>query len=186
MRAVDPGSFNPADFLPSTERDVAAMWDELKQILRGVENGDLRALVGKFINDEQFATSFQRAPAAVALHHAWLGGLLEHTLNLLRLADVVCPLYPNVSRDLVLTGVFLHDAGKIRELAYETNFEYTSEGQLIGHITQTVLWIQEKCNELAAETGRPFPPRLRMGARAHRPGAPWQVRVWQSASAGDA
>ena len=165
MQAVEPGSFDLSDFLPATRGDVADMWAELKEILRAVQNQDLLALAGKFINDETFATGFQRAPAAVAFHHAWLGGLLEHTLKLLQLAQVVCPLYPAVSQDLVLVGILLHDAGKLRELAYETNFEYTSEGQLIGHITQAVLWIHEKRAEIEEETGRPFPRDIEMALK---------------------
>lgn len=162
LRAVDEGTFDASDFLPATRADVPALWAELKEILREIQHQDLLTLVGRFINDEAFARQFQRAPAAVALHHAWLGGLLEHTVNLLRLARAVCPLYPQVSQDLVLAGVFLHDAGKTRELAYSTNFEYTNEGQLIGHITQTVLWIQEMVKALEAETGQPFPADVLM------------------------
>ena len=162
VRAVDEGSFDPSDFLPATERDVTAMWKELKKILRNIKNPDLLALVSLFIKDEQFVAGFQRAPAAVAFHHAWLGGLLEHTLNLLRLALNICPLYPRVSQDLVLAGLLLHDAGKVSELAYESNFEYTNEGQLLGHITQAVLWIREKCAQIERETGRPFPPDIEM------------------------
>ena len=157
LRSVDPDSFDPSEFLPATQRDVQQMWEELKQILRGIRNRDLLALAGRFLNDPEFASGLQRAPAAVAFHHAWLGGLLEHTLSLLRLAKAVCPLYPEVSEDLVLVGLLLHDAGKIRELAYANNLEYTDEGQLVGHITQAVLWLHEKCAELEEETGRPFP-----------------------------
>ncbi len=162
IRVAEPGSFEPSDFLPATAADVTRMWEEVKQILRSIENHDLLALVGKFVNDEQFVTGFKRAPAAVAMHHAWLGGLLEHTLNVMRLASVICPLYPKVSQDLVLAGVFLHDAGKVRELAYETNFEYTNEGQLIGHITQAAIWIHDQCREVARETGQPFPHDIEM------------------------
>lgn len=161
VRVVEEGQLDPSDFLPATTQNVDAMWVELKEILRTIQNRDVRALIGKFVNDERFATGFQRAPAAMALHHAWLGGLLEHTLNVLRLAKQTCPLYPRVNEDLVLAGAFLHDCGKVAELAYRTNFEYTSEGQLVGHITQAVLWVHEKCAELSQETGRLFPPEIR-------------------------
>ena len=165
VRAVDPDSFDPSDFLPASTLDVEAMWQEAKEILRGVQDRHLLALAAKFINDDEFAKGFGRAPAAVVMHHARLGGLIEHTLSLLRLARVVCPLYPQVSQDLVLVGVFLHDAGKIRELGYDTNFVYTSEGQLIGHITQAVLWIHEKCAEIASETDQPFPHDIEMALK---------------------
>jgi 3'-5' exoribonuclease len=160
LRPAEPGSFDPAELLPSTTGDVEAMWNEVKSILRRIRNPSLLALLGRFINDESFVSGFKRAPAAVVFHHAWLGGLLEHTLNTLRLARVVCPLYPEVDQDLVLAGLFLHDAGKIRELAYDTGISYTSEGQLIGHITEAALWIRQKCAEIEAQTGQPFPREL--------------------------
>ena len=160
MRAVQPGSVNPADFLPASERDTAEMWTRVKEILREIKQPDLLVLVGKFVNDERFAAEFQLAPAAAALHHAYLGGLLEHTLNLLELALLVLPRYPDLNQDLVLTGIFLHDAGKTRELRYESAFGYTNEGQLIGHIVMCVSWIDAKAREIEAETGTPFPADL--------------------------
>ncbi len=160
MRAVDPGEFDPAEFLPASPHDVDALWNEVKEQLRAIENRELLALVGKFVKDENFVQRFKRAPAAVQMHHAYVGGLIEHTRNLLRLAQVVCPLYPKVSQDLVLTALFFHDAGKVRELAYDSNFEYTSEGQLIGHITQVVLWVHDACRALERETGEQFPEQL--------------------------
>lgn len=157
VRAVEPGSVDPSAFLPSTAQDVDVLWDQVKETLRGIQNRALLALVGEFVNDPQFAADFKRAPAAVQMHHAYLGGLLEHTHKLLRLAEVVCPLYPRVSRDLVLAGILLHDAGKVREFAYQTNFEYTNEGQLVGHLVQCVLWVHEKCRAVEQQTGQPFP-----------------------------
>jgi 3'-5' exoribonuclease len=165
LRAVEPGSVDPAAFLPATACDVEALWVEAKEILRTIENRWLLLLVGKFVNDPAFATAFKRAPAAVQMHHAYLGGLLEHTVNLLRLAQAVCPLYPRISRDLVLAAVLLHDAGKTRELAYETNLEYTSEGQLLGHIVQCVLWLHEKCREIEAEQQQPFPHQVELALK---------------------
>jgi len=165
VREVTPGSFDPADFLPASQQDTAALWNEIKRILRTIENRDLLTLVGKFINDPAFEVAFIRAPAAVQMHHAYIGGLAEHTLNILRLADAVCPLYPQISRDLVLAGVFLHDIGKVRELAYETNFEYTSEGQLVGHLVQCVLWLHDKCREIEKESGQRFPEALEMALK---------------------
>lgn len=136
------------------------MWDRVKEILRSVENPHLLAIIGKFVNDEAFAKRFTTAPAAAALHHAYLGGLLEHTLNLLELAELVLPRYPHVSRDLVLTGIFLHDSAKTAELTYDTKFGYSTEGQLIGHIVQCVLWIDQKALEIKAERGEAIPEEL--------------------------
>ena len=160
VRTVDAKDVNPIDFLPVTSKDVDAMWTRVKEILRGVKNPDLLALLAKFINDEKFVRAFRMAPAARTNHHAFLGGLLEHTLNLMELAVAVLPRYPDVSADLVLTGLFLHDAGKTTELAFDTNFSYTTEGQLVGHIVITAIWINERVRQIEADTNRPFPADL--------------------------
>lgn len=165
LRCIEAGTADPADFLPCTKCDTAALWAEIKEMLRTIENRPLLLLVSRFVNDPAFAQAFQRAPAAVQMHHAYIGGLVEHTRNVLRLATAVCPLYPRVSRDLVLAAIFLHDAGKTRELAYETNFEYTSEGQLVGHIVQCVLWLHEKCRDVERELGEPFPAGLELSLK---------------------
>ncbi len=160
LRAADEEGIDPAAFLPASEHDPDAMWERLKQILRTIEDRDLLALVGRFINDDTFAERFRRAPAARSNHHAYLGGLLEHTLSVLELALLVLPRYPRVNRDLVLAGIFLHDAGKTAELNCETNFDYTVEGQLLGHIVQAVCWVHEKAREIERETGRAFPREI--------------------------
>ena len=160
VRTVADDEVDPSFFLPATKHDVEQMWSRAIEILREVKNPDLLALLAKFIKDENFEAAFKRAPAARTNHHAHLGGLLEHTLNLLELALLVLPRYPDVSRDLVLAGIFLHDSGKTAELACTTNFAYTNQGQLIGHIVLTATWIHEKVREIEAETGQPFPPNL--------------------------
>jgi len=160
IRAVEEGTVDPADFLPTTPQDVEALWERTKTILRTLENADLKALIGRFVNDGDFQAGFKRAPAATQNHHAYLGGLLEHTLNMLELALLVTPRYPQVSRDLVLAGIFLHDAGKVQELAYDTNIQYTNEGNLIGHLVQAVLWVHEHARQLEQETGRSFPSEI--------------------------
>jgi 3'-5' exoribonuclease len=166
LRQIEPGSVDPSDFLPRTQDDVPAMWERVKQILRTIRDPDLLALIGKFVNEESFAERFRKAPAARSLHHAFIGGLLEHTRNVLELATVVLERYPRVNRDLVLAGMFLHDAGKVAELSYESSFEYTVEGQLVGHIVQASVWVQEAARALEAETGRAF-PRLLLAALLH-------------------
>lgn len=160
VRAVEEGVVDPADFLPATKYDVKKMWERAKEILRTIKHPDLLALLAKFVKDEQFAANFMRAPAARQNHHAYIGGLLEHTLGLLELALVVTPRYPQVSQDLVLAGLFLHDAGKTAELAYDTNFEYTDEGQLMGHIVQVVIWLHLRAREWETETKKTFPREI--------------------------
>jgi 3'-5' exoribonuclease len=148
-----------ADFLPVTKQDVEAMWGELTEILRGIKNDPIRLLIKKFIEDQDFVAAFKRSPAALQLHHAFIGGLLEHTLATMRAAKALLPLYPTVNPDLVLAGMFLHDIGKTAELAAGTSMAYTDRGQLVGHVTLAAVWVAQKAAAVAAEIGEPFPAR---------------------------
>ncbi len=145
-----------ADFLATTTGDVEAMWAELLEMLRAVKDKNLRMLIKKFVEDTEFVDAFKRAPAAMQMHHPFIGGLLEHTLGVTRAATAVLPLYPDLNADLVLTGCFLHDVGKTAELSSKPGFNYTDRGQLVGHITVAAIWIAEKAAAIAAETGQPF------------------------------
>src|SRR5947207_1883588 len=122
-----------ADFLPHTEHDVSKLLERLRSTLLRLGNPHLRALAECFLMDDEFMEGFCRAPAGVRNHHAYLGGLLEHVVTLLDAADRILPLYPELDRDLLLMGIFLHDIGKVRELSFQRVFGYTDEGQLIGH-----------------------------------------------------
>jgi 3'-5' exoribonuclease len=148
-----------ADFLATSSHDVDKMWSELLEILRGIKDKHLRLLIKKFVEDSELTAAFQRSPAAMQMHHPFVGGLLEHTLNIARAAKVLLGLYPQVNADLVLASVFLHDIGKVAELSSATSISYTDRGMLVGHITMAALWIQEKAQSVAAETGEPFPQR---------------------------
>lgn len=161
MRPAEAGSFDIADFLPATKKDIHQMFTRLVEILRGVKHPDLAALTAEFLADEALMDRFRRAPAAAVMHHAYIGGLLEHTLNLLEVALNVLPHYPELSVDLVLVGLFLHDIGKAHELVYETKIGYSDEGQLVGHITQAAVWIDQKATAVEKKTGNPFPAPLR-------------------------
>src|SRR5438270_5614704 len=110
--------------------------------------------------DDELMRGFCRAPAGVRNHHAYLGGLLEHVVTLLDAADRILPLYPDLDRDLLLVGIFLHDVGKVRELSYDRAFAYTDEGQLIGHLIIGVEMLNEKAAKVPDLTGEPFPPEL--------------------------
>ena len=161
IQPAESGSFEIADFLPKTGRDVDAMWQRVLELLKQIKQPALRSLVDEFLADEVIVGGFRRAPAAAAMHHAYIGGLLEHTLSLLELATRVIPLYPKLSLDLVLAGLFLHDIGKAQELTYETSIGYSDEGQLVGHIAQSVIWIQQKADAISAREGKPFPADVR-------------------------
>ncbi|MCA9772726.1 MAG: HD domain-containing protein [Myxococcales bacterium] len=145
---VEPGGWRLGDFLPRTEFDPKAMMEELRGILDAMENRHLRALLFSFLDDPEIARKFMTAPAAQYIHHAWLGGLLEHVLSLSRLIRTIAPLYPGVDWDLVLVGALLHDLGKIEELSYQGPFHYTDAGQLIGHLTMGVLMVHDKIKTL--------------------------------------
>jgi 3'-5' exoribonuclease len=147
------------EFLPQTEKDVSRLFERLRTLLR-LENPHLRALVECFLMDDEFTRGFCQAPAGIRNHHAYIGGLLEHVVNILETADRILPLYPDVNRDILLMGVFLHDIGKVRELSYEHVFGYTDEGQLIGHITIGVEMLTEKIAKTPDLTGEPFPTEL--------------------------
>jgi 3'-5' exoribonuclease len=171
MRAAAASEVDVADFVPTTQYDVAQMSAELRSYVDAFANADLRALVFAFLDDPAIGPLFAEAPAAKRLHHAWLGGLLEHVLTLVRLCRAVAPFYPLVDPDLLVTGAILHDIGKVRELAWKSSFSYTLEGQLIGHISIAQGMLHEKVTEMnaravaAAEDGsepRLFPDALRV------------------------
>jgi 3'-5' exoribonuclease len=156
VRKSVPGEADKADLLPSTTYDVDTLWQQLLDFVASFNDPHLKQLLTAILSDAELARDYREAPAAKQLHHAYLGGLLEHVISLLTLADRVAPHYPVLHRDLLLTGVILHDIGKVRELAWDVGFEYTVEGTLLGHI-QMGMDLVEKTIATLPE----FPPRLR-------------------------
>ncbi len=148
---IDPSKITVEDFLPRTTGDVTKMFAEVREIVGEIQNADLKALTAAFLTDKEMMDSFCAAPGGMKMHHGCIGGLLEHTHNMLRVARAILPLYPHVQRDLVLAGVFLHDMGKTEELSYDMAFSYTDSGQLIGHINKTLLMIHRKADKLRSE-----------------------------------
>ena len=158
MRSATEAEVDITDFQPATQYDVDALWSELLGYVDGFANADLQRLVRSFLDDAELAAAFRTAPAAKMLHHAWIGGLLEHVVFLLRLCARVAPQYPGeVDPDLLMTAAILHDIGKVRELAWKSSFSYTTEGQLLGHITIAIGMLRERVAAL-----QPFPERLRI------------------------
>jgi 3'-5' exoribonuclease len=149
-----------ADFLPTTQHDIGKLLERLRGVLLKLSNPHLRALVECYLMDADFVRDFSRAPAGIKNHHAYIGGLLEHVVTLLDAAERLLPLYPDLDRDLLLMGVFLHDAGKVRELTFSRSFGYSDEGQLIGHIVIGVEMLNEKLAQVPDLTGEPFPREL--------------------------
>ena len=157
IRRATEGEYELGDFVPQSQRDIDEMWAELQNWVASFRDPDFKTLLEAFLNDEAIAQSLREAPAAKGLHHAWIGGLLEHILSLMSMCDLAARHYPEVNRDLLLTGVVLHDIGKLRELSWGTTFNYTLEGQLLGHITIGIGMIEQKI------AGIPdFPPSKRL------------------------
>jgi 3'-5' exoribonuclease len=157
LRLAADSEIDPKDFQASTKFDVEEMWTELRGYVTAFKNQDLQRLVFSFLDDDQIGPAFKAAPAAKRLHHAWLGGLLEHVLTLVRVCLAAVPFYPEVDPDLLVTGAILHDIGKVRELEWKSSFSYSLEGQMIGHISIAQGMLREKVQALA-----PFPEKLRV------------------------
>ncbi|RLB69766.1 MAG: HD family phosphohydrolase [Deltaproteobacteria bacterium] len=153
---VFQGEVDPHDFLPQTEKNIGNLKLALRKAVEGVQNKWLsRLLKDFFLRDKDFQARFELAPAAKSMHHAWLGGLLEHTVGVVQLVGQVAPLYPELDRDLLTAGALLHDIGKVEELGYEKSFDYTTRGRLLGHIVIGVEMVREKAARIAG-----FPPAL--------------------------
>lgn len=156
-----PESLDVTDFYPASERNVAEMWNELMTAANSIGEPHLKQLVLALLQDSEVAAKFKLAPAAKNVHHAFLGGLLEHVVSMCGLARALAAHYQashytEVDVDLLLAGVILHDVGKVHELHYDRSFGYSSDGQLLGHIIIGLRMIGDK---IASIPG--FPPRLR-------------------------
>ena len=156
VRLAKPEEIDLADFLPQTKADVAKMYAQLLEYAESISNPWLKRLTTGILSDPAIAARYKRAPAAKVMHHAYLGGLLEHVVSLCGLAKQVAAHYPELDLDLVLTAAILHDVGKLDELCYERAIGYTVEGQLLGHI---VMEIETVSNAMNAIEG--FPPNLK-------------------------
>ncbi len=156
VRRMDNSEVDFADYFPCSRRDAGEMWSELRGIVGQMSNPHLKGLVEAMLDDPEIAERYRRAPAAKNIHHAFLGGLIEHVLSLCVLARMTAQHYPHVDYDLLLSGVVLHDIGKIYELNYERGFSYSNDGQLLGHIAIGLRMIADKLRGLPG-----FPPTLR-------------------------
>ena len=155
--AVGATGLDPAEFHPATSQDTARLMGRVQEVLLGIEDAKLRTLMECFLVDEPLMNAFRMAPAGVKAHHAYHGGLLEHVTNMLETAVRIADLYPKVDRGLLLAGIFLHDIGKLREMASDASFVYTDEGQLLGHLVIGVEMLSEKIAEFERLTGETFP-----------------------------
>ncbi|MCR5596866.1 MAG: HD domain-containing protein [Lachnospiraceae bacterium] len=134
IRKCSEDEYDPGDYMPVTSKDIDEMYRELTGLVESVENPYLKLLLESFFGDEETAATFKKSSAAKTIHHAFIGGLLEHTLSVTKLCDFMCGNYPVLNRDLLVTCALLHDIGKIRELSLYPDNDYTDAGQLVGHI----------------------------------------------------
>jgi 3'-5' exoribonuclease len=147
---VDPGAF-----LPRSAEDPEKLWKMLRELAAKVQNPHLTRLLQHFITDRSFSRQMKEAPAAKSMHHAYLGGLLEHTVSVTLLLERLCDHYPSLDRDLLITAGILHDVGKLEELAHDTALDYTDAGRLLGHVVLGVQRVVEKISQIQG-----FPPGL--------------------------
>ncbi len=144
LRKLGDSEIEFDDYLPKTTKNIDELWQTLAAFVASFQNPHLRALIQAFMADPEIAAAYRNAPAAKTLHHAYIGGLLDHVVSLFRSCDLICQNYPQINRDLLLTGAFLHDIGKIHELAFNRSFTYTTRGQLLGHMIIELEMLQSK------------------------------------------
>lgn len=154
---IDDAKVDLRNFLQTSPRNIDEMVRELRTIFKSLNNSSLQQLVNAFLNDASFMEAFRRAPAAKTLHHNYIGGLLEHVLELVKLVRDIVIHFPSTDRDLLIAGAFLHDIGKVKELAVRKSIEYTTEGKLLGHISLGCEMVAEKIRSIPS-----FPQELTM------------------------
>ncbi|MDH5298590.1 MAG: HDIG domain-containing protein, partial [Desulfobulbaceae bacterium] len=149
LAAVPAEEVDIARFLPACPGDIPAMAAELRRLAKSVDNPFLRELLFAFFQNRKFFEQFKKAPAAKGMHHAYIGGLLEHTLAATRLAEAVCTLYPTLDRSLLMAGAMLHDIGKVEEFSFATHpFDYSDAGRLMGHMVLGVEMVQKRLDAI--------------------------------------
>jgi 3'-5' exoribonuclease len=156
LRLAKPEEIDLADFLPHTKEDVGKLYAQLLEYAGSISNPWLKKLTTGILSDPKIAARFKRAPAAKVMHHAYLGGLLEHVISLCGLAKQIAAHYPELDVDLLLTAAILHDVGKLDELCYERAINYTVEGQLLGHIMMEFESVSKAMDSIEG-----FPPNLK-------------------------
>lgn len=154
---AEPTAEQLRDLMPVSKRPVDEMFAELSALLDTIKHPAMKALAKAYVDDTFLMDAFKQCPAAKSMHHAYLGGLLEHTLSLMNVANAVCPFYPKINRDIVLMGLFLHDLGKTRELVFDRTFGYSDRGELIGHIVDGAIMLHDKSQQVMREQGIRLP-----------------------------
>jgi 3'-5' exoribonuclease len=158
VRKCQEGEYDEKEYMPVSKRDLDEMYEELVGYINSVKNNYLHTLLKNiFIEDKAFAERFKKASAAKSVHHGYIGGLLEHTLGVVKLCDYYCSAYPILNRELLITAAICHDMGKTREISAFPINDYTDEGQFLGHIVMGSEMISERARQIEG-----FPPMLEM------------------------
>lgn len=137
-----------SDYIKSTRKDIEGMFSEVLEFIQSLENKHLKQLLRLFMSNKEFVNGYKTSTAAVRYHHAFQGGLLEHSLNVTKICDRMTDIYDNLNRDLLIAGAILHDVGKIKEYSSGVNLKMTNTGRLLGHITIGYGWVMEKIKEI--------------------------------------
>lgn len=148
MEPFPADRIDPSDFLPQTPRDIEGMFERLLRITETITTDYLKALIDAFLMDNEFVNRFKTAPAAKKMHHAYIGGLLEHTLSMVSLADKIAGHYSGIDRDLLIAGTILHDIGKIDEYEYRFKIDYSDKGRLLNHIVIGIKMVDDKLSKI--------------------------------------
>jgi 3'-5' exoribonuclease len=137
----------PSDFLPKSRHDLKKMLSEFNSRLQKINDSNIKTLLNNIFNEERLS-KYTAAPAGKMWHHAYISGLIEHTLEIIKICDLMCDIHPEINRDLIIAGAMLHDFGKIEELSFETGFEYTDKGKLLGHMVIASIIVNDEINKL--------------------------------------
>lgn len=155
IKSLKPEKIDLSDFIATTDKDIEKTFSDLRDICETIKNGNLKALLDIFFSDTDFVDRFKKSPAGKSIHHTYIGGLLEHTLSIMQICEKLAEHFGGINRDLLLAGAFFHDIGKIYELQTATTFDYTTEGNLIGHVVIGYQMVQEAISKISD-----FPQKL--------------------------
>lgn len=151
LENINPtNQFDPKDFIPQSPRNSLELLEDLRKIVNTVEDQGIKELIRLFLEDEKFLRGFLLAPAGKVIHHAYIGGLIEHTWEVCKIALTAGEMYPEMNRDLIIAGSILHDIGKVDELTYSTQIDYSTKGRLLGHIFIGAMAVKERARNISA------------------------------------
>ncbi len=151
LEVLKEGEYNASDFLRKAEKDIEKMFSVLIDEINKIKNTQIKNLLQNIFNDESISTRFKTAPGSIEIHHNWIGGLLEHTLEVIEYCKKSIELFPELDRDLLIAGAILHDIGKMEELEVTTRIKGTIKGQMIGHLSLSAIFVSKKCDEIGMD-----------------------------------